>query len=116
MSNTGDAAQTRLIVEQVVEASFVTLADRMAERFQPAAKEPPIHPLVKWLVGAIAGLGAAAIIGIGFWLVSSVSGMQQTLARMDERMVSGAVKDGRVDELDRRVTKLEAYHQGGAKQ
>lgn len=110
MQNPGDAAQTRVIVEQVVESAFVVLADRMAEKFQPTTKEPPIHPLVKWVVGTVAALGLAAIIGGMTWLVSSVSEMQITLARMDERMTTGAVKDGRVDELDRRVTKLESYH------
>ena len=115
MPNSGDAAQTRAIVEQVVESTFVVLADRMADKFQSRPQEPPIHPLVKWLVGAIAAFGSAALIGGGFWLVSSVSEMQRTLVRMDERMTNGAVKDARYDEIDRRVTALERYHQGGVK-
>lgn len=99
----GSAAQVRLIAEQVAEA---VLVQYHAQNPQP--KEPPIPPLIKWLVGAIAGFGAAAIIGLGFWLVTSVSQMQVTLARLDERITSGGIKDSRVDDIERRVTKNEA--------
>jgi len=81
--------------------------------FKTKPQEAP--PLVKWVVGAVSALGLAAIIGGGSWLVSSVSEMQVTLARMDERMASGSVKDARVDDLDRRVRQLESYHLGGGK-
>lgn len=99
----GDAAQTRLIAQQVARAVLIEF-----EAEHPRPKEPAIHPIVKWLVGAIGAFGSAALIGLGFWLVSSVSEMQVTLARMDERMTTGAVKDGRFEDLDRRVTKNEA--------
>ncbi len=41
--------------------------------------------------------------------------MQVTLARMDERMASGAVKDARYEEIDRRVTILESKEAGAKK-
>lgn len=116
MTNSGDAAQTRAIVDQVVEASFVVLADRMADKFQLKSKEAEIPAPLKWAGAIMAGLFTAGTATLVFWLVSSVSEMQVTLARMDERMASGTVKDARFDEIDRRVTTLERYHQGGVKQ
>jgi hypothetical protein len=100
----GSAAQTRLIAEQVAEAVIMKY-----ESEHPRQREAEIHPTIKWLVGAIAACGLAALVGGGSWLVSSVSEMQLTLARMDERIANGSVKDARFDELDRRVTKLEAH-------
>lgn len=107
MTSTGDAAQTRLIAEQVAEAVILKY-----ESEHPRPKEAEVPPMIKWLVGAIAACGMAALVGGGSWLVSSVSEMQLTLARMDERMTTGAVKDGRFDEIERRVVKLESYHSG----
>lgn len=104
-ASAGDAAQIRVVSEQVAEAVITKF---VAEHPELRKNEAP--PLVKWLVGAIAAFGSAAIIGLGFWLVTSVSQMQVTLARMDERMANGAIKDSRFEELDRRVTKLEGFH------
>ena len=109
--HTLDRAQIQLIMDGAADAAIV----RFASKHPELAKEPAIHPLVKWVVGAIAALGLAAMIGGGTWLVSSVSQMQITLARVDERMTSGTVKDSRVDDLTRRVTNLERYHEGGNK-
>ena len=106
----GSAAQTRIIAEQVAEAVILKY-----EAEHPRPREAPIPPLIKWLVGAIAAFGTAAVIGLGFWLVTTVSSMQVTLARLDERMASGSVKDSRFEELDRRVTTLETFHRGDGK-
>lgn len=99
----GNAAQSRIIAEQVAEAVILKY-----ETEHPRQREAPLPPLIKWLVGAIAGFGAAALIGLGFWLVTSVSQMQVTLARLDERITSGGIKDSRVDDIERRVSKNEA--------
>lgn len=104
----GNAEMVRIVAEQVAE----TVSAKF-EREHP--KEPAIHPTIKWLLGAIGALGTASLIGGGFWLVSSVSAIQVTIARMDERMVTGSVKDNRVDDLERRVSKLETFHSGGVK-
>jgi len=101
----GNAAQSRIIAEQVAESAITLFAARHPELFK--SKAPEVHPLVKWVVGAVAALGLAAMIGGGTWLVSSVSEMQVTLARMDERMASGSVRDSRVDDLERRVAAIE---------
>lgn len=105
----GDAAQTRLIAEQVAEAVIVKYTSQ-----HPEIQEARIPAPLKWAGVVIAGLFTAGTATLAFWFVSTVSGMQVTLARMDERMVSGVVKDNRVDELDRRVAKLETFHQGSS--
>lgn len=105
----GDAVQTRMIAEQVAEAVILKY-----EQDHPRPVEAAVPPLIKWMVGAAAALGLAAVVGGGTWLVSSMSQVQITLARMDERMTTGSVKDSRFDEHERRIVKLESYHsQGG---
>ncbi len=106
----GDGAQTRLIAEQVAEAVIMKY-----ESEHPRPKEAEIPSPLKWAAAIIAGLFTAGTAALAFWLVSSVSEMQVTLARMDERMTTGSVKDSRVDDLDRRVVKLESYHTGTSK-
>lgn len=101
-SSMGDAAQIRVIVEQVAEAVITKYA---AEH--PETREAKIPPPLKWASAVVAALFTAGTATLAFWLVSSVSQMQVTLARMDERMVSGTVKDARFDEIERRVTNLE---------
>lgn len=100
----GDAAQTRAIAQQVAKATIIEY-----EAEHPRRKEVAIPPLIKWIVGAVAGFGSLAIAGMGFWIVSSVSALLVTTARIDERMASGAIKDSRVDEIERRVTVLEQH-------
>lgn len=78
-----------------------------------APPEAAVPPIIKWLVGAISGLGMAALVGLGIWLVSSVSTMSETLARMDERMKgSDSSVQGELGELRRRVTALELQSRG----
>ncbi|OYZ07654.1 MAG: hypothetical protein B7Y36_19050 [Novosphingobium sp. 28-62-57] len=111
MTDTGNAAQTRLIAEQVAKAA---VSEFVAEH--PELRPPPETPaLVKWVVGAVAALGSASIIGSAFWLVGTVNSMRETLTRLDERIQNGAVKDGRYDDLDRRVTALELKREDGHK-
>ncbi len=90
----GDNAQVRRLLEQLRESY--------------AAPKPEVPPVVKWLVGAIAAFGSASLIGLGFWLVSSVSTMRETLARMDERQVlSATTLADRFQAIDSRLARLE---------
>ena len=108
----GNEAQMRVWFEQVAEAAVETTVLRMrAQQLDgpTAAKHAEAPPIVKWLVGAIAAFGSAALIGLGFWLVTSVSSMRETLARMDERQSGQDVAQlARDSEQDRRITKNEA--------
>jgi len=104
----GDAAQVRVISEQVAEAVITKfVSDHPLKADVPA-------PL-KWAAAVVAALFTAGSAALVFWLVSTVSQMQVTLARMDERMASGAIKDSRFEELDRRVSALEGSVRGSAK-
>lgn len=108
IDSAGSAAQVRLIGEQIAEAVITKYV----------AEHPPqaeIPATLKWAGAIAAAVFAACTIGLVVWLVSSVSQMQVTLARMDERMSSGSVKDSRYEEVERRVSTLEKFHQGGGK-
>lgn len=94
--NLGDHAQVHRIVRQVV-ASYREI------------EKPDIPAPLKWAAGIIAALFTMGLAGLAFWLVSSVSQMQVTLARMDERQqLEANGQNARFADLDRRVTKLEA--------
>jgi uncharacterized membrane protein YoaK (UPF0700 family) len=102
----GDAAQIRAIMEQSSEAA-ADLAIRNFVANHPELRQASVTTEIpaplKWAGAIIAGLFTAGTATLAFWLVSTVSEMQVTLARMDERMVSGTVRDARVDDLARRV-------------
>lgn len=76
-----------------------------------------IPPPLKWASIIIAGLFTAGAATLAFWLVSSVSEMQVTLARMDERLANQAqVQSEQLRGISGRVTVLESYHRQGAAQ
>lgn len=97
----GNASQRDLIEESIAKSMLY----RIREKGTGPSESPP---MVKWLVGAIAAFGSASLIGLGFWLVSSVSTMRETLARMDERqiMTSSMLAD-RFQAIDERLGRLE---------
>lgn len=103
-------AQIRLLGDQIADAAIVRFTAQ-----HPVVAKAEIPAPLKWASGIVAALFTAGVASLAFWLVSSVSDMQVTLARMDERMASGTVKDARFEELDRRVTMLESYHKAGAR-
>lgn len=110
-SDLGNTVQSRVMATQIARAA---IAEYVLEH--PTKPEASTSSVVlKWLAGILAVLVAGAIATSVSWMVNSITEMQQTLTRLDERIANGAVKDGRVDDLDRRVTTLEGYHKGGAK-
>jgi hypothetical protein len=47
-----------------------------------------------------------------FWVASSMNDVQQTLARIDERQKAQTeAQDSRFADYDRRITRLEKFHQ-----
>lgn len=67
---------------------------------------------LKWAAGIVAALLATGIGGTAVWLMTTVNEMQVTLARMDERMSgSGMAQSDRDDDQDRRIGRLEQYHE-----
>lgn len=114
----GDTAQIRAIIDQVGEgAAEIAISKFVAQHpeLRQGSVTAEIPSPLKWAGAIVAALFTAGTATLAFWLVSTVSEMQVTLARMDERMASGTVKDARFDEIDRRVTELEGYHKGGGR-
>lgn len=101
----GNAEQVRVIADQMAEVVFA----RIAREPPPKAEIPP--PL-KWAGGIVAALLVAGAGGTATWLVTTVNEMQLTLARMDERM-SGETSstDRKWDDVERRIGRLERYHE-----
>lgn len=112
VTSMGDAAQMRDIAEAIgKQVAKAAIHEFNSEH--PELSEAKIPPPLKWF-GIIASAVLTLLIGSGsLWLFNTVSEMQVTLARLDERIGSGSVKDARFDDLERRVTKLEGYHSGG---
>lgn len=107
----GDAAQVRLIGEQIAKTAIVEF---VAEHPEFARKEAEIPAPLKWAGGILAALFTAGIASLAGWLILSVSEMQVTLARMDERMaLQGDTQTGRMAEMERRIVQLEQYHRSG---
>lgn len=114
----GDAAQLRLIADQIGEAAAEIAISRFVAQhpeLRQASVTAEIPPPLKWAGAILAALFTAGTATLAFWLFTTVSEMQVTLARMDERMASGSVKDARFDEIERRVSNLETYHKAGAR-
>lgn len=108
MPDSGQAAQIAIVAEQVVAAAIAKLRVEQPELIAAQPKEPPIPAPLKWAGGIVAALMIACVSGLGIWLVTTVSEMQVTLARMDERMMSGSIRDNRVEDIERRVRTNEA--------
>lgn len=99
----GNEAQVRVVAEQIADAAVTRFAQRNPDAFREQSARVEIPAPLKWGGGIFAAVLTLATGAGLLWLVSTVNTMQVTLARMDERMTSGAIRDGRVDDLERRV-------------
>jgi len=103
MSDEGNAAQIRVVAEQIADAAIVRFTQHNPGLLRDPPAKAEIPAPLKWgagLFGAVLVLAASSGL---LWLVSTVNTMQVTLARMDERMTTGSIKDNRFDDLERRV-------------
>lgn len=104
MSGIGNEVQMRVVAEAVAEAAV----RKHALENPPPTVKTEIPALVKWLAGAIGALGTAAMIGVCFWVVTTLSALQQTVTRIDERQqMTGPEVTKRLDKMDERLTRLE---------
>lgn len=95
-----DTIQIRRIVDQIMEAA--------AERKDPPVVKSEIPTPLKWAGGIIAGLMTVGSAGLLFWMIASISEMQLTLARMDERQSMNAANwEAKFSSLDERMARLE---------
>jgi len=107
----GDLAQIRLIGEQIAEAAIVKFTTEHPQTPQKAEIPPPL----KWAGGIAAAVFAALIGAFCLWMVTTLNEMQITVARIDERQQSQAAdQTGKFQEIDRRISTLEAFHRAGA--
>lgn len=111
----GNAEQIRIVAEQVADTAITRFVSQHPEvRRGTVVAEIPA-PL-KWAaIVASAVLSVSASAGL-IWMVTSVSEMSVTLARMDERMGGYiAAQENRMAELERRTSQLENYHREGGR-
>jgi hypothetical protein len=104
----GNAAQVRAIADQVAEAAILKFTSEhpVIAKELPDAKVPA--PL-KWAGVIVAGIMSVGSAGMLFWMISSISQMQLTLARMDERQSSNTTNwEAKFRGLDERMGRLEA--------
>lgn len=116
----GDEAQIRRITDPIARAvesiAISEFASQHPELRQASATTEIPAPL-KWASIIIAGLFTAGTATLAFWLVSTVSLMQVTLARMDERLANQTVvQSDQIKDIAGRVTVLESYHRQGVVQ
>ncbi|GGO95060.1 hypothetical protein [Stakelama pacifica] len=105
----GNAAQVRMIAEQLGDVFL----EKMMRHSPPPPSKAEIPPILKVAGGIVTALMTAAIIGVCFWIITTLSDMKDTVARMDERLALTSNNTGqRIDQIDRRVTQLEALHRG----
>ena len=77
----------------------------------PELRKAEIPAPLKWAGVIVASLFTMGVGAMAVWLVDTVSAMQVTLARMDERMANQAtVQDSRFGDFERRISTLESYH------
>lgn len=110
----GDEAQLRKITDPIARAAATIAISEFASQhpeLRQGSVTTEIPAPLKWASVIIAGLFTAGTATLAFWLVSTVSEMQVTLARMDERLANQtAVQSEQIKEIEVRVTTLENYH------
>lgn len=116
----GDEAQIRRITDPIAGAAASIAISEFASQhpeLRQASATTEIPAPLKWASIIIAGLFTAGTATLAFWLVSTVSLMQVTLARMDERLANQtAVQSEQLKDISGRVTALESYHRQGVVQ
>lgn len=124
LSDPATAEQVKIMAQQAAAMALGEVAPQIAQLERAIARlngavpdegEKVTNPALKWVAGIAAGVTTVIITGAMFWVASSVTDMQQTLARIDERQKAQTeAQDSRFADYDRRITRLERYHGGGA--
>lgn len=110
MTDAANAEQIRIMADAVARAAVMQFA-----REHPEFNKNRLPPTFKWLAGIGSVIVGAAIIGYFNWLTNTVGSMEVTLARMDERQTSQVtMTDGRYDDMDKRLNRLESLHGFGS--
>lgn len=105
-NSTGDAAQTRQILDQAIEATIV----KMRETEKPKVEIPA---WAKWMAGVGTTLLTTGIIGMAVWIVSTLSEVQLSVREVNTQLSAKGAIEQRFTEIDRRIAGLESYHGDG---
>ncbi|MFD1034161.1 hypothetical protein ACFQ15_05800 [Sphingomonas hankookensis] len=110
MSDSGNSAQVRMVAEQVADAAITRFHQQQA----PMKAEIPA-PL-KWAGALAVAVATAGIVALCLWVVSTLSQLQQTVTRIDERQqINGPAIGGRLDKIEERLSAVERTgHSKGA--
>lgn len=107
----GNAAQIRMVAEQVGESAADIAISKFVSQHPEVRRGTVVAEIpapLKWAAVIASAVITMAASGGVVWLVSSVSEMNVTLARMDERMASYiSAQENRMREIERRVETLE---------
>lgn len=108
VTDRGNAEQIRMIADQLVESAILHVKDKY-----PPTPESIIPAPLKWAAGIVSAVLTASLIGLGFWLVTTLSDLQQTVTRIDERQkTADPALSRRFDDIERRVGILESDRHG----
>lgn len=106
----GNEVQARAMADQVAEAAVAKFAQMYGQPAERQAMEIP--PALKLAAGVVTAFITAAAIALSFWIVSTLSDLQQTVTRIDERQqLTGGATTQRLDKIEERVTRLEQHKQ-----
>lgn len=97
----GDAAQTRKILDQAIEATII----KMRETEKPKVEIPA---WAKWMAGVGTTLLTTGIIGMAVWIVGTLSEVQLSVRELNTQLSTKGAIEQRFTEMDRRVSALEA--------
>ena len=112
MTGLGNEVQVRLIAEQVALAAIEQYALRFPQ--SPRQPEKPEIPApLKWAGAIVAAIMATCTVGFLVWMVSSISALQQTVTRIDERQqITGGNMSDRLKNIEDRLGRLERQPAG----
>lgn len=115
----GDSAQIRMIAEQVGESAAEIAISKFAANHPEVRRGTVVAEIpapLKWAAVIASAILTISASGGLIWLVSSVSEISVTIARMDERMANyTAQQTKQIEDLSRRVETLEGYHREGGR-
>ena len=116
LSDPATAAQVKVLAQQAADIALASRSEEIAnltravQQMAGASNSEGvsgISPLMK----AIGGIGSALVVSALLWVASSVTAMQETLARIDERQKAATeAQDSRFADYDRRISRLERHH------
>jgi hypothetical protein len=114
-------AVSRLQLVPDIIAKGARAAYELWSREHPPAPPPPepkveMPPPLKWAAAIVSAVFAAAAVAMCIWVVSTLSDLQQTVTRIDERQLNTVNATGqRLDKIEERLIRLEQTKQEAGK-